>query len=318
MQLLLYDVGGRDLNMTNSDINEVMNKQTCLTSPEVDDPEKTISAYLQRKSQRERAENVQVLVATGIIGWYLSANNSQLINISFTSDGFFFAFTTLSALFLYVKLNILAFKRTFDWKWIDEFDDSVVQFLYIYGFNGVVATAVLDLTLPILGLQVMDQNILIIVLSGLCLISAVYTYGSYNRSQKIREQNQKISEYLTEYNKKDVLDLVIENPELIEENFSVTTTETVIRVNGWRTNIDIIGEDSNNNQVAIFVFKNINEDIIRNTINRIEDIKHSDSIEPLSKNFDRFIVVADILEVDTKPFDEKNIELLSIQNIIDR
>lgn len=115
---------------------------------------------------RRRRENVQVLIALGIIGGYITfaASESSLFSTSLNQIGLQIL-VSISGVFLFVKMIAITFRPDFDNRWIDFVDEQIAPALYmlsVLGLTILVGANYLSSQLPGIpeGIIVFAQGIL--------------------------------------------------------------------------------------------------------------------------------------------------------------
>lgn len=93
---------------------------------------------VHERDLRRRRENVQVLIALGIIGGYITfvASDRSLFSTSLNQAGVKFL-VSISGLFLFVKMIAITFRPDIDNRWIDFVDEQVAPGLYMLSVLGL-------------------------------------------------------------------------------------------------------------------------------------------------------------------------------------
>lgn len=274
--------------------------------------------FLQEEARYERAENIQVLVALGVVGWYITTHPEQLINLGFGREGFFFLFAVISGSFLYLKINVIAFRIAIDHQWVEKLDNSVIQFLYIFGFNGIVGTGVTGFLLDLIHINIDPHLVFGGVSTSLLLVSLAYGISYYRSTQQRSRRRQEFLEFLKNAPGSELVTFLSENPDLIEQDFTIHNTEQLLRVDGQRMRIDIYGEDAQGLSVAVEVVPILNERSADRVGEKLNKIRKNDVEFPSTiRGFDRFVIVTGSADEKTSKELQKNgIEFVNLRKLI--
>ena len=251
--------------------------------------------YTRQTGRRQRVESVQVLVATGILGWYITNYSISTIPCE-TPARYFAAFAGISGIFLVLKINFLTLQYSLRNDKLIKLNELILPFLYFISFNSVVILVLIQMGVP----ENLRQEVIFVLLFFIVIIAIFYAKKNYETSRNIREIQRHLQYRGETTSKKELMRIVESNPQIVESSYKIKEKDTAYRVEGYRFNMDFVGVTDQDEKVGIKVTKEINSDTITN-IKYIADLING-------SNLDRFIVVtSNVTEEVVDELDELSI-----------
>lgn len=177
-----------------------------------------------------RAENVQILVALGVLGGLVTLYVQDEIQGSSLQLSFWLIGGS-SAAFLLLKTLITPLRFELKSRYLEEIDDRLLPFLYAFlillsvltGVTTLIARALPSIAIPEFRAVSAATNIL------LGLVASVVSYLYSKRYRQISKERhrlrQNILEQTEKIREKPIIDRALNNPKMLGDNIDVDTIE---------------------------------------------------------------------------------------------
>lgn len=232
----------------------------------------------QGQLQQQRIENVHMLVALGILGWYVTSHQDKLVHLDLTTDGFFFGFAVIAGIFVAGKVNTITLRRTRqESRYIRYADEMLLPLFFFASLNGVIATLVFYSVYSALPLPENDLIVSVFILIVTVVVSRYLAKSWDEYTDDLRYQDEEFEQRIAKIQSSELERLVFEYPELIEEGFHPMKLQWRYRVNGLRVEADIFGIDIHGAKTVVEVRNHVTAKVvskfISSVVERVEDMR---------------------------------------------
>lgn len=227
------------------------------------DPNEPIDSFLnsqlllsRRKDRRKRVENIQVLVAIGIIGIYFTAPAQTFLsenNLAATMGYFLFGIGT----YLILKLFSITIRSVYEHRVLKLFGEILLPFGFITTVFGYILWVVSQFVTISLEITVDVQRSAGIILVVLSPLAVWFAYKNYINYQEVELLEEKVEERIKGQEFEEIL---YSNPDMIEEGLELEGWNVVLEESpefstrgnqGSLRMIDFIGTDKDGNRVIL-------------------------------------------------------------------
>lgn len=250
------------------------------------DPQSSLRERLRRQAVsvgqgqllQQRIENVHLVVAIGILGWYVTGHQDEIVNLGLGTDGFFFAIAVIAGIFVGAKVNTITLRMTsFGGSYIRVLDEFVLPFFFFVSLDGLIITFVFYAVYSELGLSVSQT----VVASTIVLVTVVISYRmavAWNRyTNDLRDQDMAFEQRIAELQSSKLERVLFDNPDLIEEGFQSFVLQWRDRINGFIIAADLFGIDSDGLDTVVEVKTNVDasavEEFRSSVVERVEGMR---------------------------------------------